>query len=300
MFQLGVALRMRAETPLARADDFQRALDAWRTALLARPSQSIWRRRIQCFGPVLDKPFAFYTWIEEVDDGRLAVPLTVSERLPRSTRIPGSRPSSTPQVLLDDTRSLPVDKGEFVRVETAVALNTAAAGGKVRIPIGAARVHVTLRPREGVEWAETAPDGLAARPPVLMLKLPSGWQADSRRIDFPRDIPERSAAEALRRQEFEISTVPQGLAPPPGDGASGGSEGGQNEIHEREGSDVKDDGPPQRALPPTRLSAWLVYTVLPPGADAAVTVRQDIEIKVNLSVADEPERQGEDPTGKDQ
>ena len=58
-FSLGVALRMRVDSARARPDDFQRAIDAWGQALALDPNQYIWRRRIQQYGPRLDKPYPF-------------------------------------------------------------------------------------------------------------------------------------------------------------------------------------------------------------------------------------------------
>lgn len=42
---------------------FQLAVDFWSEALKQIPSQYIWRRRIQQYGPRLDKPYPFYNWV---------------------------------------------------------------------------------------------------------------------------------------------------------------------------------------------------------------------------------------------
>src|SRR5579863_2369784 len=44
-------------------DDFRAAVEAWGTALDLDPNQYIWRRRIQQYGPRLDKPYPFYDWV---------------------------------------------------------------------------------------------------------------------------------------------------------------------------------------------------------------------------------------------
>lgn len=64
-FRLGVALRARYETPHRQPDDAQRAIEQWGYALAADPNQYIWRRRIQQYGPRLDKPYNFYFWVDE-------------------------------------------------------------------------------------------------------------------------------------------------------------------------------------------------------------------------------------------
>ncbi|MEO1698229.1 MAG: hypothetical protein AAFU73_13100 [Planctomycetota bacterium] len=268
-FRLAVALRMRAETPRARADDFQRALDEWRAALAARPERLVWRRRIQRFGPLLDRPDSFYGWARPAvhAGARLVVPLGEGESAPRTTRIPGGRPSAERTAPPPDAAERSRDGGRAVRVETAVALNTGALGSKVRVPAGAARVHVTLRPRPGVLWADAGPGGFEPAPPVLWLEVPDGWQVDARRVRF------RGAgvgAEPLR-VEFEVSTVPFVPAAPEGGG------------DEREDGDA---GPPDVPPPPAAdglFRAFALYRVVARGAEEAASLRQDFEFRVVLA-----------------
>ena len=59
-FQLGVALRRRFDSGERQNADFLKAIDSWRKALGLQPDQYIWRRRIQQYGPRLDKPYSFY------------------------------------------------------------------------------------------------------------------------------------------------------------------------------------------------------------------------------------------------
>ncbi len=62
-FRLGVAYRMRFESPDRRANDFQAAVDHWTAARAVDPNQYIWRRRIEQYGPRLTKPYSFYDWV---------------------------------------------------------------------------------------------------------------------------------------------------------------------------------------------------------------------------------------------
>ena len=48
-----------------QAGDFQAAVDHWQAALDIDPNQYIWRRRIQQYGPRLDKPYPFYDWVAQ-------------------------------------------------------------------------------------------------------------------------------------------------------------------------------------------------------------------------------------------
>ena len=66
-FRLGVCLRRRSETATREPDDFRTAVVAWGTALELDPNQYIWRRRIQQYGPRLDKPYPFYDWVPEAE-----------------------------------------------------------------------------------------------------------------------------------------------------------------------------------------------------------------------------------------
>lgn len=64
-FRLGVAYRMRFDSPDRQPGDFQKAIDAWQEALRLEPNQYVFRRRIQQYGPRLDKPYPFYGWIAQ-------------------------------------------------------------------------------------------------------------------------------------------------------------------------------------------------------------------------------------------
>ena len=82
LFRLGVCYRRRYETRQRQAGDFQAAIDHWSRALDLDPNQYIWRRRIQQYGPRLDKPYAFYDWVNEAEKeivarGERPIPLKV-------------------------------------------------------------------------------------------------------------------------------------------------------------------------------------------------------------------------------
>ncbi|MEM9381526.1 MAG: hypothetical protein AAGB93_16345 [Planctomycetota bacterium] len=251
-FRAGVARRMRYDGPSARAEDFQVAVDAWRGALAARPDQYIWRRRIQQWGPRLDKPYAFYDWVEtarrEVAT-RGETPVEVLVPLSGSEVADGSRavPTSDADVdAPDPTGGITRDAGVHVRVETAVARHTADAGSRPRTPRGSCRVHVTLRPRGTARWEPEAD------PAQLWVELPDGWSATTRLAKFPRPVPGREAAPLT--VDFGASTALVPLGPP------------------KEGPP-----PPAEAI----LRAYAVYSVcLEDGT--CVFRRQDLEIVVPL------------------
>jgi hypothetical protein len=140
-FALGVAYRMRWDSDARKPQDFQRALDAWGAALAQTPDQYIWRRRIQQYGPWLDKPYPFYDWVSGAMDAirargeepaQLRSPLSGAEL---------SRPSRLPDDLKepDPDGKLPRAESGWFDVDSAVALDT-----KRKNPV--ARVHLVFRP----------------------------------------------------------------------------------------------------------------------------------------------------------
>src|SRR5262249_9321156 len=140
----GVCYRRRCETTLRRQGDFQAAVDRWGRALDLDPNQYIWRRRIQQYGPRLDKPYAFYDWVETAEKdlrarGEKPVPLAVR---------PGGAEIAQPVKALaapaearapDPDGKVHRDKDGLIRAEVTVA------PARVR-PGQAVRVHVVLRP----------------------------------------------------------------------------------------------------------------------------------------------------------
>jgi len=82
-FQHGVLHRMRHDSKKREEGDFAAAIDSWEKGLASDPSQYIWRRRIQQYGPRLDKPYSFYDWVAEaqaalVKRGEKAIPLVAA------------------------------------------------------------------------------------------------------------------------------------------------------------------------------------------------------------------------------
>ncbi|QDV08899.1 hypothetical protein Poly30_44540 [Planctomycetes bacterium Poly30] len=220
-FSAGVALRLRHDSAQAEPGDFQRALALWSSALHAEPNQYIWRRRIQQWGPRLDKPYPFYDWIgtaaaEVTARGETPVQvraqLSGSEVADKTRKLPGSRVGTAPDGA-EAVAQEPDPRGEVTRdlesivgLELAVAQHTASAGGSVRSPLGSSRVHVTLRPAEGAKWP------LDAEPPVVWLDLPEGWDAAAPGFRFP--MPKEGQTSGPLTADFEISTLPIPLGPP--------------------------------------------------------------------------------------
>jgi hypothetical protein len=197
-FHLGVTYRKRYDSEFRQAGDFQRAVNEWKAALDSDPNQYIWRRRIQQYGPRLDKPYSFYDWVitarDEVEKrGEKPVPLAVE---PGGAEF--AQPSNEPDTRAaeheapDPKGRIVRDPGELVRVETAVVPPTKATGATVR-------VHVEFRPnaRLKAHWNNEA------GPLALWVEPPAGWQTNGRYFSVPN--PPQPVSVESRRLEFELN-----------------------------------------------------------------------------------------------
>ena len=215
-FRLGVAHRMRFDGGGRQAGDFQAALDAWSAALAGDPNQYIWRRRIQQYGPPLDKPYPFYSWVDEAMAAlELAgeplpgwpAALTSAERAEPEGRSSANRlaptrneqdtPNQTPAPTSPTTSPDPQgliqrDDEQWIEVSTAVAWHTAA---DRRVGL----VHLELRPAAGkAHWNNEA------EPLRVWLDVAGGnpaGQLDSQGLGWPPVSP--PVSDEVRRFEFE-------------------------------------------------------------------------------------------------
>jgi len=198
-FRLGVALRMRHESPDSRPADFQHAVAAWDRALTLDPNQYIWRRRIQQYGPRLAKPYAFYDWVEQARRdiavrGEQPVTLAVDPygaeiAQPSRSFAPGGDDARSP----DPDHKIVRDHEPLIDIEAAVVPARITAGS-------AARVHLTFRPRaeKQAHWNNEA------EPLRFWLDLPDGWQASQRLLTSEQgDLPTSSET---RRLDVEVQT----------------------------------------------------------------------------------------------
>lgn len=148
-FRTGVALRMRSDSGAHRPDDFQAAIDHWTRALALNPNQYIWRRRIQQYGPRMDKPYPFYTWVETAvkelrergEEPRLLHAALTPAELAQPHRFEEDTDAPTDP---DPDGRIHRDEAGLVSIESAVAFDTSR-----KRPV--ASVHLTLRPSEPLE-----------------------------------------------------------------------------------------------------------------------------------------------------
>lgn len=197
LFRLGVCYSLRNESERRRPDDFQNAVDRWGQALATNPSQYIWRRRIQQYGPRLDKPYPFYDWVAQA-----TTEIKARGDTPVALRVPPSgseiaRPikqfqiSPEKEVSPDPEGFFPRDKEGYVKAEVTVVPS------RVR-PGESARVHVAFHPSAELKahWNNEAD------PLRLWIDLPEGWQADHRLLAAPQ--PKESQSSEVRSLEFDL------------------------------------------------------------------------------------------------
>jgi len=196
-FRLGVAYRKRYDSNSRQPEDFQRAVEQWSAALEIDPNQYIWRRRIQQYGPRLDKPYSFYDWVttarkEIAARGEIPSPLSVEPS--------GAEFAHSDEVFVSASNSIkgpdPLgrilrDAGQLVQVETAVVPNT-------RAQEVSERVHVVFRPNPAnkTHWNNEAGNF------VFWVSAPAGWNVSQHLTTIPR--PPELVSKEPREVEFEV------------------------------------------------------------------------------------------------
>src|SRR5262249_23307569 len=153
-----------------QAGDFQKAVEQWSVALDLDPNQYIWRRRIQQYGPRLDKPYSFYDWVTTARKdiaarGEVPASLSVEPGGAEFAQSGKSFATGSVDVAEPDPRGrIHRDPGQFIKIETAVVPNTKAREVSER-------VHVVFRPNPANKshWNNEAGDF------VFWVSAPSGW-----------------------------------------------------------------------------------------------------------------------------
>lgn len=204
-FRLGVAYRKRYDSALRTAGDFASAVEHWGRALALDPNQYIWRRRIQQYGPRLDKPYPFYDWVtaarKELRDRGEEPPWLIVEPSGAEIASP-SKEFGAAKLRIenpDPEARIHRDTEGFIRVECTTVPMLLKAGEPVR-------VHVVFRTNEAIKahWNNEAEDL------VFWIDPPEGWAADGQYHRFPN--PREPVDTAERRIEFELKSPANGVA----------------------------------------------------------------------------------------
>lgn len=196
LFRTGVAYRWRHDSDVGRPGDFQRAVNYWERALDTDPNNYIWRRRIQQYGPRLEKPYSFYDWVsvarrEIAGRGEEPVPLVVEPggaELAEPQRAFAADTSAEPPALDDRIYR---DDGRYVRVEATMVPGTIEPGAS-------ARAHVSFVPNDAIKahWNNEVDDL------VFWIDAPEGWQLERRVVTVPN--PPATVSNEVRKVEIEI------------------------------------------------------------------------------------------------
>lgn len=197
-FRLGVAYRMRYDSEYRQSADFRLAVDNWAQALDINPNQYIWRRRIQQYGPRLDKPYPFYDWVHTARDvirkrGETPVKLVVEPSGAEFAKPGRSFQSSSDRKEESDPQGrITRDHGDFIKIDYVIVRSTGFGGP-------AARVHVELRPnqKKKAHWNNTVGDL------EFWLAPPAGWEVNSRFLTTPNPAKQVVSSET-RKVEFEV------------------------------------------------------------------------------------------------
>lgn len=200
LFRLGVCHRLRHETAGRRPGDFQAAVDGWSRALATNPNQYIWRRRIQQYGPRLDKPYAFYDWVAEAAKtiaARGDTPIALAEPPYGSEIAHPLKELAQPEAPTPPDPEGKVHRDEKRLIEAEVAVVPASVA-----PGQAVRVHVTLRPSRDAKahWNNQG------EPLRLWVDAPAGWPVSERLLSAPQ--PREAETSEARRLDFEVQAPP--------------------------------------------------------------------------------------------
>jgi hypothetical protein len=201
-FRLGVCYRRRYESAARQRGDFQAAIDHWGRALQLDPNQYIWRRRIEQYGPRLDKPYAFYDWVEEAEKAiraRGATPVALAIRpggaeVAHPLRSFAEKPAEARAP--DPENKVQRDKAGRVRAEVTVVPT------RIR-PGRTARIHVILR----LDEERKAHWNNEAEPLRLWIDPPGGWQVAERLLTARAGTKAVSGED--RSLEFEVKAPAQ-------------------------------------------------------------------------------------------
>lgn len=193
-FRLGVAYRMRFDSENRQENDFAKAMSHWEKALKLNPNQYIWRRRIQQYGPRLDKPYSFYDWVTNarkaiIERGEKPFSL-VAEPSGAEFAIP-ARPGKDEALL----EKHPDPDGKVTRDGKNLVTSSTVTVASTNRSKSAVRVHLTLRPATATSWTNDAGNVSFYLDPDQTVKIQD--------LKIPA-LPKKDSSEETRVIEFEI------------------------------------------------------------------------------------------------
>ena len=199
-FRYGVALRKRFDSKDRQKEDFAEALATWQRALSLRPDQYIWRRRIQQYGPRLDKPYSFYDWVNQARKDLKArghiVETLVAEPSGSEFAYPekGKSKKTAPTEHPDPEKKVSADSTNLVDTSIVVVPSTKGDGKAVR-------VHLRFKPSESkkAHWTNDAGN--------ISFHFEKIDGVTIHDLQGPQDPPKKATSAEGRKIEFEIRPV---------------------------------------------------------------------------------------------
>ena len=195
-FNSGVMYRMRHDSEYRQPGDFTHAVKHWTVALNHDPNNYIWRRRIQQYGPRLDKPYPFYDWIPQarkdiLERDETPLPLSIE---PGGAEFAGplrefniTSVSDNP----DPDNRIYQDAEGLIDVDIVLVPPQIVAGES-------ARVHITMRPSNTAHWNNEVDET------VLWVDKGEAWQLSQQYLSVP-NAPDDTSNET-RHFEFEVQS----------------------------------------------------------------------------------------------
>ena len=198
-FALGAVLRRRYESSHRHAGDQQAAIAQWGAAMEINPNQYIWRRRIQQYGPRLNKPYNFYFWIAQARKeitarGEEPLALTIE---PMGSEI-AARSGGDDESALQPVRNLDPEGRIDRDSKNLIGIETMVTPAKVK-PGKMVRVRVTFRPNEKTHplWNNEVDDLL------MWVGVEGDLELGERHLSFLN--PEQPETHEIRQLEFELA-----------------------------------------------------------------------------------------------
>ncbi|MEL6407855.1 MAG: hypothetical protein AAFR81_26035 [Chloroflexota bacterium] len=196
-FNLGVIYRMRYDSPYRQEGDFANAVTHWTAALNHDPNNYIWRRRIQQYGPRLDKPYSFYDWVSDARSeiearGETPFALTIEPGGAEFAYPSDDFASSDTATNPDPDNRIYQDEQGLIDADIVVVPPQIVAGES-------ARVHITLRPTDDAHWNNEVDDTL------LWIDSDTAWTIDQPYQTVPNG--DGATSEEARHFEFEVRTA---------------------------------------------------------------------------------------------
>lgn len=196
-FTAGVISRMRYDSPAREAGDFTRAAEHWATALDIGPNNYIWRRRLQQYGPRLDKPYPFFDWVPAAREEIVARGETPAELAVEPGGAEFAQPAEEFEASEAELRE-PDAEGRIDRDEEHLVTVESTSIPPAAVPGDPLRVHLVLRPDgdAGAHWNNEM------GPTQLWVEAPDGWELE--RPLFEVELPPEETSDEARTFEFEL------------------------------------------------------------------------------------------------